>query len=164
MVDKMCLGKKIWRHNVRGAKHPWGQNIYREKTFVWVIFLRYMLEYLLKKSHFLSRVPPDFFFPPGVLSPRMLGLPDILSRQTLCPLGHPSGHLVPECYMSGCYVAGRFASGRFVAPDVIVPSSKSRNIPEVVIIRRGAGGVLGIWEGWVNWVKGGANGVSLQAT
>ncbi len=47
---------------------------------------------------------------------------------------------------------------------VTVPNSKSRNIPEVVVIRRGAGGVLGIWEGWVNWVKGGANGVSLQAT
>jgi hypothetical protein len=45
-----------------------------------------------------------------------------------------------------------------------VPISKSRNIPEVVIVRRGAGGVLGIWEGWVCWVKGGANGVSLQAT
>ncbi len=46
----------------------------------------------------------------------------------------------------------------------IVPDNKSRNIPEVVIVRRGAGGVLGIWEGWVNWVKGGAYGVSLQAT
>jgi hypothetical protein len=47
---------------------------------------------------------------------------------------------------------------------LIVPNSKSRNIPEVVIVRRGAGGVLGIWEGWVSWVKGGANRVSLQAT
>jgi hypothetical protein len=46
----------------------------------------------------------------------------------------------------------------------IVLDNKSQNIPEVVIVRRGAGGVLGIWEGWVNWVKGGANGVSLQAT
>jgi hypothetical protein len=45
-----------------------------------------------------------------------------------------------------------------------VPDSKSRNIPEVVVVRRGAGGVLGIWGGWVSWVKGGANGVSLQAT
>ncbi len=47
---------------------------------------------------------------------------------------------------------------------VSVPDSKSRNIPEVVVVRRGAVGVLGIWKGWVNWVKGGANGVSLQAT
>ncbi len=47
---------------------------------------------------------------------------------------------------------------------LLVPNSRSRNIPEVVIVRRGAGGVLGIWEGLVNWVKGGANGVSLQAT
>jgi hypothetical protein len=45
-----------------------------------------------------------------------------------------------------------------------VPDSKSRNIPEVVIVRRGAVGDLGIWRGWVSWVKGGANGVSLQAT
>ncbi len=45
-----------------------------------------------------------------------------------------------------------------------VSDSKSRNIPEVVIVRRGAFGVLGIWRGWVSWVKGGASGVSLQAT
>ncbi len=45
-----------------------------------------------------------------------------------------------------------------------VPNSKSWNIPEVIIVRRGAGRVLGIWGGWVNWVKGGASGVSLQAT
>ncbi len=47
---------------------------------------------------------------------------------------------------------------------LFVLDNKSQNIPEVVVGRRGAGGVLGIWEGWVNWVKGGANGVSLQAT
>jgi hypothetical protein len=47
---------------------------------------------------------------------------------------------------------------------MVVPNSKSRNIPEVVIVRCGAGGVLRIWGGWVSWVKGGANGVSLQAT
>ncbi len=45
-----------------------------------------------------------------------------------------------------------------------VLDSKSRNIPEVVIVRRGAIGALGIWRGWVSWVKGGANGVSLRAT
>jgi hypothetical protein len=48
--------------------------------------------------------------------------------------------------------------------EMVVPNSKSWNIPEVVIIRRGAGGVLGTWGGWVSWVKGGANGVSLKAT
>jgi hypothetical protein len=47
---------------------------------------------------------------------------------------------------------------------VSVPDSKSRNIPEVVFVRRWAVGVLGIWKGWDSWVKGGANGVSLQAT
>jgi hypothetical protein len=36
-----------------------------------------------------------------------------------------------------------------------VLDTKSQNIPEVVVVRRGAGGVLGIWEGWVNWVTGG---------
>ncbi len=35
-----------------------------------------------------------------------------------------------------------------------VLDTKSQNIPEVVVVRRGAGGVLGIWEGRVNWVKG----------
>ncbi len=50
------------------------------------------------------------------------------------------------------------------ADVVSVPDSKSRNIPEVIIVRRGAVGVLGIWRRWVSWVKGGANGVSLQAT
>ncbi len=47
---------------------------------------------------------------------------------------------------------------------MIVPDRKSRNIPEVVIVRHGAVGVVGIWRGWDGWVKGGANGVSLQAT
>ncbi len=45
-----------------------------------------------------------------------------------------------------------------------VPDNKSRNIPEVVLVRRWAVGVLGIWRGGVRLVKGGANGVSLQAT
>ncbi len=45
-----------------------------------------------------------------------------------------------------------------------VPDSKSRNIPEVVLVWRWAVKVLGIWRGWDSWVKGGANGVSLQAT
>jgi hypothetical protein len=45
-----------------------------------------------------------------------------------------------------------------------VPVSKSRNIPEVVLVRHCAVGVLGIWRGGAGWVKGGANGVSLQAT
>ena len=47
---------------------------------------------------------------------------------------------------------------------IIVPDSKSRNIPEVVVVRRWAVGILGFWRGGVGWVKGGANGVSLQAT
>jgi hypothetical protein len=38
----------------------------------------------------------------------------------------------------------------------IVLVSKSRNIPEVVLVRRWAVGVLGIWRGGVGWVKGGA--------
>jgi hypothetical protein len=49
-------------------------------------------------------------------------------------------------------------------PLISVPDSKNRNIPEVVIVRRWADGVLGIWKGWDSWVKGGANRVSLQAT
>ncbi len=42
--------------------------------------------------------------------------------------------------------------------NVVVPDSKSRNIPKVVIARRGAVGVLGIWKGWDSWVKGGQMG------
>ncbi len=41
---------------------------------------------------------------------------------------------------------------------------QERNSPKVVIVRRGAVGVLGNWKGWDSWVKGGANRVSLQAT
>jgi hypothetical protein len=37
---------------------------------------------------------------------------------------------------------------------VHVPDKRSRNIPEVVVVRRWAVGVLGIWRGRV-WVKGG---------
>ncbi len=37
---------------------------------------------------------------------------------------------------------------------VSVPDKRSRNIPEVVVVRRWAVGVLGIWRGRV-WVKGG---------
>jgi hypothetical protein len=48
--------------------------------------------------------------------------------------------------------------------NITVPDSESRNIPEVVIVRRWAVGVLGIWKGWDSRVKGGANRVSLQAT
>ncbi len=47
---------------------------------------------------------------------------------------------------------------------VLVPDSKSRNIPAVVLVRRGAVGVLGIWKGWDSWVKGGANGVSQSVS
>jgi hypothetical protein len=46
----------------------------------------------------------------------------------------------------------------------IVPDNKSRNIPEVVLVRRWAVKVLGVWRGRDSWVKGGANGISLQAT
>ncbi len=44
-----------------------------------------------------------------------------------------------------------------------VLDTKSQNSPEVVVVRRGVGGILGIWVGWVNWVKG-SEWVSLQAT
>jgi hypothetical protein len=38
--------------------------------------------------------------------------------------------------------------------QVTVLDTESQNIPEVVVVGRGAGGMPGIWEGWVNWVKG----------
>ncbi len=51
---------------------------------------------------------------------------------------------------------GQVLSEKYV--DILVPDSKSRNIPEVVVVRRRAGGVLGIWEGWVNWWRVGQTG------
>jgi hypothetical protein len=42
----------------------------------------------------------------------------------------------------------------FYCGDCSVLDTKGQNIPEVVVVRRGAGGVLGNWGGWVNWVKG----------
>ena len=58
----------------------------------------------------------------------------------------------------------RFPSIQCRPREGSVPDNKSRNIPEVVLVRRWAVGVLGIWKGRDSWVKGGANGVSLQAT
>ncbi len=42
---------------------------------------------------------------------------------------------------------GRAGPILFSYRKIIVPNGKSRNIPEVVIVRRGAGGVLGIGKG-----------------
>ncbi len=44
----------------------------------------------------------------------------------------------------------------FRIPSVL--DTKSQNIPEVIVVRRRGGGVLGNWEGWVNWVKGNKQG------
>ncbi len=41
---------------------------------------------------------------------------------------------------------------------ITVLDTKSQNIPEVVVGRRGVGGVLGIWVGRVNWVRGSKRG------
>jgi hypothetical protein len=45
-----------------------------------------------------------------------------------------------------------------------VPDNKSRNIPEVVFVRRWAVGVLGIWREGVGWARGGSRWVSLSPT
>jgi hypothetical protein len=45
----------------------------------------------------------------------------------------------------------------------IVPDRRHRIGPEVVVVRRWAIWVLGIWRGRV-WEKGGSGEVSLQAT
>ncbi len=45
-----------------------------------------------------------------------------------------------------------------------VPDDKSRNIPEVVFVRRWAVGVLGIWREGVGWERGGSRWVSLSPT
>ncbi len=66
--------------------------------------------------------------------------------------------------LTGVQFLSGFSDHPLSGDMIIVPDSKSRNIPEVVIVRRGAVGVVGIWKGWDSWVKGGPNGVSLQAT
>jgi hypothetical protein len=42
-----------------------------------------------------------------------------------------------------------------------VPDNKSRNIPEVVLVRRWAVGVLGIWREGVGWERGGSRWVKV---
>ncbi len=44
---------------------------------------------------------------------------------------------------------------------LIVPDNKSRNIPEVVFVRRWAVGVLGIWREGVGWEGGGSRWVKV---
>jgi hypothetical protein len=46
----------------------------------------------------------------------------------------------------------------FTDLKILVLDTKSQNIPEVVVVRRWVGGVLEIWVGWVNWVKGSKRG------
>jgi hypothetical protein len=48
--------------------------------------------------------------------------------------------------------------------NTIVPDNKSRNIPEVVFVRRWAVGVLGIWREGVGWERGRSRWVSLSPT
>jgi hypothetical protein len=62
-----------------------------------------------------------------------------------------------------CLSCSRFLNTRQLPQEGSVPDRRSRNIPEVVLVRRWAVGVLGIWKGRV-WVRGGSRGVSLQAT
>ncbi len=53
--------------------------------------------------------------------------------------------------LSRGFVGTQFAKQSY---EVNVLDTKSQNIPEVVVVRRGVGGILGIWVGRVNWVKG----------
>jgi hypothetical protein len=69
-----------------------------------------------------------------------------------------------EMFTTPIKVKKNRGKGIIILWDLYVPDSKSRNIPEVVFVWRWAVGVLGIWREWDSWVKGGANGVSLQAT
>jgi hypothetical protein len=84
------------------------------------------------------------------------------SLLTLCSLnGEKSPNGVKIGTQPSCM---KWNNTPFVNIVPIVADSKSRNIPEVVFVKRWAVGVLGIWKGWDSWVKGGANRVSLQAT
>ncbi len=61
----------------------------------------------------------------------------------------------------------RFKLNKNSGTRITVPYSGSGIVPRSSLSGAGVGGlfgVLGIWKGRDNWVKGGANGVSLQAT
>ncbi len=78
----------------------------------------------------------------------------------LQPLKYKVRHCHPPSYFSSCYCKIDCQEKTMLIKKSIelVPDNKSRNIPEVVLVRRWAVGVLGIWRGGVSWVKGGANG------
>jgi hypothetical protein len=59
------------------------------------------------------------------------------------------GHFVEEdvLYRSTFCIGVRFV-------EECVPDRRCRIVPEVVLVRRGVNGVLGIWKG-EGWVKGG---------
>jgi hypothetical protein len=63
------------------------------------------------------------FVSTDVLSPRMFGLPDVLSLWTFCLHRRfvPTDVFSHGCYVSGCIVSGRFVSGCFVPTDVLSP-------------------------------------------
>jgi hypothetical protein len=54
-------------------------------------------------------------------------------------------------------------SNEIYGGGVTVPGSGRRIIPEVVLVKARAVGVLGIWRG-EGWVRGGTREVTLQAT
>jgi hypothetical protein len=67
--------------------------------------------------------------------------------------------LIPWTLRSGSKQAPCINTSR----EISVPDRRSRNIPEVVLVRLWAVRVLGIWRG-EGWGEGWDKGVSLQAT
>ncbi len=86
-----------------------------------------------------------------------------LGARSIVPSLHAHTH-----YIQPVLITSRTATKRHIQIlhdySILVPCRRSRNIPKVILVRRWAVGVLGIWRGGESWVKGGANGVSLQAT
>jgi hypothetical protein len=74
---------------------------------------------------------------------------------------HPAGFAGAIFCVSFHFCSTNFSIAESI---ILVPDNKSRNIPEVVYVRRWVVGVLGIWREGVGWERGGSRWVSLSLT
>ncbi len=76
-------------------------------------------------------------------------------KRKLITLGSRESNQVPRVYNTAAL--SLFNSndplGKLYLEETVL-DTESQNIPEVVVVRRGVGGILGIWVGRVNWVRG----------
>ncbi len=81
-----------------------------------------------------------------------------LDRSSTQTFAVPSGVFFPLPLLLVTFNCNKMTI-RCTVPPVTVPDRRSQNIPEVVLVRRWAVGVLGIWRGkglGEGWDKGGS--------